>query len=256
PRARWIAGLIGRGVLALVVALVVFTPQLMAWKLLYGELFASPMGAGFMRYGHPQVLELLFSSRNGWLSTTPVAYAGVLGLLVVPGGARVGAAGLLVALVVQIWINASVYDWWAGASLGQRRLCSVTIIVVVGLAALVRGCGRAARGLPAWARHTAAIAALGWFVTWNMLHVGKLRRGKAAGHAVAASCCGGVPGPLRAIAQPVYDAMGNPFSLPASAYFAARYGVGIHRWDVVAGSYVWEPPWNEYRDGRHRRQRK
>jgi hypothetical protein len=72
---------------------------------------------------------------------------------------------------------------------------------------------------------------------------------------VAASCCARVPQPFRAIAQPVYDAMGNPFSLPASAYFAWRYGVDIHRWDLVAGNYVQVVNFDHYRTGAYRRQR-
>jgi hypothetical protein len=256
-RRRWIAGLIGRGLVALAVALVVFSPQMIAWKLVYGEWLTSPNGPRYVRLGHPLIMELLFASRNGWLSTHPVAYAGVLGLLLVPRRARVIAAGLLAALVMQIWVNAAVLDWWASASFGQRRMCSVTLILVFGLAALIRACAVAGLRLrmPRWARHGLAVCVLGWFIAWNIAQVSRLRRGKAAGHPTAASCCGRVPKAMRVVAQPIYRLIGNPFALPASALFALRHDVGLRRWDNIAGDYVYVPPWYEYNNGRYKQHR-
>src|SRR4029079_17623205 len=54
-------------------------------------------------------------------------------------------------------------------------------------------------------------------------------------------CCDGAPPVLRAIATPIYRAIGNPFALPASAYFAARYGVPMTRWDQAVGQYALVP---------------
>lgn len=254
-RLRWSAAMTARGLVTLAVAAVVFTPQMIAWKLLYGSFFTSPMGPGFLRFDHPEVLAVLFSSRNGWLSTTPIAYAGVIGLLFVPRGARVVALGLFLALALQVWINASVFDWWAGASFGQRRLCSMTLVVIFGLGALLAAANNAVRRVPVSLRHALAVVLLGWFVAWNMAQVSRLRGGKAAGHPVAASCCGRVPALMRRMAYPVYEAMGNPFSLPASAWFAWCHDVDIHRWDRVAGSYVDEIGWDRYLSGAYRGQR-
>jgi len=72
--------LVAGGVLLLVVALVVFVPQLVEWKLVFGSATRLPQGPRYTRPGSPMILEVLFSARNGWFSTTPLAYAGVLGL--------------------------------------------------------------------------------------------------------------------------------------------------------------------------------
>lgn len=252
-RARHLAVLAARGAGTLAVAIAVFTPQLVAWKLVFGEWVTSPMGPAFMRLESPQLWETLFASRNGWLSTHPIAYAGLVGLVFLPRRARVVAIGFAAALALQVWINAAVFDWWAGASLGQRRMASVTLILVVGLAALLRAAGIAARRLPRPMKHGLAIAILGWFVLWNMIAVHKLRSGRAANSAPHPMCCAQLPGFLRPIAKPVYEAVGNPFALPASGIFALRYGKHPKDWDRVAGNYADFPGLGDLNDGTYER---
>jgi hypothetical protein len=251
-RLRLAAAWAGRGGTTLAVALVAFVPQLVAWRVLFGEWVTSPSGSGFLRLGEPEVVETLFSSRNGWLSTHPLAYAGVLGLLVVPRGARLVAAGFGVAVAGQVYLSACVLDWWAGASFGQRRLAGLTLVLVVGLAALLRAGGRLARRVPRPARHAAAALALGWFVAWNLSGMAALREGKAASSVPRPMCCDNVHPSLGRPARPVYERIGNPFALPASAIFAWRHGVPPKRWDRVVGHYADHPSLMDYRTGRYR----
>jgi hypothetical protein len=44
---------------------------------------------------------------------------------------------LLGAFVVQVWVNASIHDWWGGDSFGQRRLLSSLPLFAMGLAFLL-----------------------------------------------------------------------------------------------------------------------
>jgi hypothetical protein len=254
-RGRDLAGVVARGLLLAAAALVVFAPQMIAWKVVYGAWLTSPMGPGFMRLGDPQLAELLFSSRNGWFSTHPIAYAGALGLLLLlrDPRTRLAAAGLLAIVALQLWVNASVHDWWAGASFGARRLVSLTSVLVVGLAAWIRLLAGATRRWPAAVRHGIALLVLGWFVGWNLTEVQQLRRGRPSNAHVRASCCAQIAGPLRQIAEPLYEAIGNPFQLPASLIFALRHDVPLRRWDEIAGAYALEPGWNDLRSGAYRK---
>ncbi|MCW5808959.1 MAG: hypothetical protein KIT31_41790 [Deltaproteobacteria bacterium] len=259
PRAA--LGLVARGALCLAIALVLFSPQLYVWKQFYGSYVTTPQGPGQMRYGHAMVLELLFSSRNGWLSTHPIAYLGTIGLAVgAIGGPRLGphvrlvSIALLLAIATQVYTNAITYEWWSGASFGQRRMCSVTLPILVGLALLLRAVHLAVRArIPSVAQQVIAVGVLGYLVAWNMSWVGKLRHGKPAGRNNVPSCCGDVPAPLSWVARPVYDAVGNPFALPASAWFAVRNGVELQRWDRVVGNYPLVPGVLGYEDGSYRR---
>ncbi len=254
-RAKWMARLVLRGLVALGAALVAFTPQLLAWKVVYGEYLYAPAGNRYVRLDHPLILQTLFASKNGWFSTTPLAYAGTLGLLVVPRKARAIAAGLGAALLAQLYVNSSVMDWWGQASYGNRRMISVTIVLVFGLAALLRASGILLRRLPTRVVHGLGVSVLAWFVVGNMAWVHPYRHGKAAGRRTGPSCCKGVPGPMRAIAKPIYNAIGNPFSFPANAIFSLRYGGSLKRWDRAVGDYVWVPPMDAYNDGTYKRHR-
>jgi hypothetical protein len=247
--ARWLGG----GALALAVALIVFTPQLLEWHLVFGSIRELPQGAKYTRLEAPMIGELLFSARNGWFSTTPIAYAAVIGLVLVPRGARLVAGGLLVAVAIQVYLNSTILDWWGSAAFGQRRMCNVTLPLVVGLAALIWRLGRLAaraRRAPPVVWHVVLAAGLGPLVVANLIKVGKLDRGKAAPAGMSPSCCGEVPRPLRATAQWFYDRIGNPFQLPASALFAVRHDVEWSRWDTAVGDYPLVPALDSLLDAR------
>lgn len=251
-----------RGAAVLGIALVMHLPQLLMWKDMYGEYLTTPQGPAQMRWGHPMVLELLFSSRNGWLSTHPIAYLGVLGLVVgVIEGKRLGAharlvcGALLLAIVLQVYVNAVVYDWWSAASFGQRRLCSMTLPIVVGVAALLRAVQLRLGGrVPRWAKHALAVGVLGYLIAWNLTWVLRLDHAKPAGRDSTPTCCTDVPRPLSWIAKPVYSVIGNPFELPASAVFALRHGVSLQRWDTAVGMYPLVPGLLSYEDRSYRAQ--
>jgi hypothetical protein len=229
------------GAIALATSLVVFAPQLVEWHLLFGKTLALPQGPHYTRPTSPMILELLWSPRNGWLVTTPIVYAGLVGLALIPREHRVIAAGLITVVVIQIYLNSTIADWWGSASYGQRRLCSVTLPLVVGNACLLT---RLRRARWPWAQHAAVTAVFGSLVVLNLVRVWKLRGGRAAPQEMRTTCCAGLPG----FAQPLYDLVGNPFELPASAWFAVRHGVSLSAWDQVVGAYPLAPPFGAFRD--------
>ena len=238
---RALAGWWLGGALVVAVTLVVFVPQLVEWHLVFGSITELPQGARYTRLDAPMVGELLFAPRNGWFSTTPIAYAAVLGLFTLPRRAWLVAAGLIAAVAIQVYLNSTIVDWWGSAAFGQRRMCNVTLPLVVGLAALLWRCGRLARRLPVAARHALALALLAPLVAWNLMRVGELRGGVPASDGLIPACCDRVPGPLRGGVAWLYRQIGDPFELPASAWFAWRHGVPIDRWDHAVGNYPLVP---------------
>jgi hypothetical protein len=229
------------GAIALGVALLVFVPQLLEWHLVFGRTFAIPQGPRYTRLTAPMLAELLWSPRNGWLVTTPLVYVGLVGLGVIPREHRVIAAGLIAVVVTQVYLNSTIADWWGSSSFGQRRLCSVTMPLVVGTAALLTRLRRPSRRA---LQHAAVIAVFGALVGWNLVRVWHLRGGKPAPSQLAPSCCRGAPSFVRA----VYDRVGNPFEWPASIPFALRHGVSLARWDQMAGDYPLTPQFGAFRD--------
>jgi hypothetical protein len=238
--------LLGGGAITLGVAVIVFIPQLYYWHRIYGHWFAMPQGARYTRFGSPMILELLYAPRNGWFSTTPIAYAATIGLFCLPKRARLVMVGFLAVVVTQVYLNSTIIDWWGMASFGQRRLCSVTLILVVGLAALIWRLGRLVARIPRVPRgiwHALAVLILLPFIAWNLDRVTDLKAGKAASAELEPTCCAKLPwkrveGPIRW----TYLRIGNPFEFPANAIFALEHHVEIQRWDVAVGYYVLVPP--------------
>jgi hypothetical protein len=247
----WVLG----GMFVLAIAMIVFAPQFVYWRLVYGTFLSMPQGARYTRLGSPMILEFLYSARNGWFSTTPIAYAGVIGLFCLPRRARLIACGLGAAVAIQIYLNSTIMDWWGMASFGARRMCSVTLPLVVGLAALFWRLSRLARKLPVTLRHVVVIGVFGSFCAWNIRDIRKLRHGVAAPADLVPTCCGHVPRWLRPTAQWVFDRIGNPFQFPANALFSIRHGVPLQRWDAIVGNYPIIPPADTLKDDRLWQQR-
>jgi hypothetical protein len=245
---RFAALLVARGTVSLAVMLVVFTPQLIAWYAQTGHAITSPNGPGYVHLGRPMVPEFLWSSLNGYFASHPLAYAGAVGLLLAPRGRRVAALALLAALAVQIYVNSCVYDWWGMGSFGARRMTGCTVISIIGMASLLAAAGGWARRLPRWSRRTIGLLVIGWFVTWNVVFAHSYRHFRIEKSRPRAACCQGMPKPLTTVARPIYDVVGNPFALPASAMFAWKHGVSLQQWDTSVGAYAARPRFRDLLD--------
>jgi len=122
---------------AALAALVVFSPQMIVWKILYGQPFLVPQGGQFMRWHDAALMAVLFSDWHGLFTWTPVVALAIAGLIPLWRRDAHVATGVIVLLAVAWFTNAAVADWWAGESFGSRRFVSATPLFVVGLAALL-----------------------------------------------------------------------------------------------------------------------
>jgi hypothetical protein len=117
-------------------------PILALNRYLYGGAFVVRGAGSFLDYAHPKLLEVLFSARNGLFSHHPLLLVGLAGFVWLLAARPVEVPGwflwtLLGTFLVQVWMNASVHDWWSGHSFGQRRLLSSLPLFVFGLAFLL-----------------------------------------------------------------------------------------------------------------------
>jgi len=146
---------------------------------------------------------------------------------------------------VQIYLNSTIFDYWGQASFGSRRLCSMTLPVVVGLAALAWRMGRLLVRVPVAARHAIAVVLLAPFIAWNLDRVFHYGKGRAAPDGLQPTCCEYAPKWLQRPLGAAYDLIGNPFQFPASAIFAIRHGVELQRWDRAVGNYPVMPAFDQ-----------
>lgn len=213
--ARWAA--------AAALALLVVSPQLIAWQRLYGAWYVVPQGPGFLRWDAPAWSEALFSSRNGLFPWAPLYAPMALGLLALAATTRRARLplALLVGLFAQAVVNGAAWDWWAGGSFGGRRFDSCYPVFAVGAAALIAaGAGLRAR----WARRAFALAlgAAGLVAAATVelaartsVNSARISGGQAAAE-VWRSRIGGVRGALAA-------ALSSASNLPVRAAFAWRH---------------------------------
>jgi len=210
--------------------LFAITPQLLAWKTIFGRFyFGVPLGEDYMRWSEPFLEELLFSSRHGLISWSPILLFAAIGLLFfVRREPRVGIP-LVLLLAGLTYVNSSVADWWAGGSFGARRFDSAIPIFALGLATAIHGVVGFIRRRPGVVLGLLLVG----FISFNVLLMEQYRKGRidvddTISWEVAS----------RGILEDFFDGVGYPFSFPANWAFALRYGRPKTQYDLLVGKYL------------------
>jgi hypothetical protein len=151
------------GLIAALVAVIIFVPQMLAWNILYG-VPTPAVPADFFDPLYPNLLDYLFSTRHGLYTWHPIMLLATVGLVPLWQRDKKVAVALLAALLAQWYLNSATTDWWAHASFGARRFISATPMLALGMAALAQSLtGRFRRGALVLA------VAVSVLVCWNLL---------------------------------------------------------------------------------------
>lgn len=150
------------GVFAFAVGLL---PQLLAYKALNGRFGPSTLVTRKMSWDAPHALEVLVSPEHGFFIWTPLAALAIAGLvmLAVRGTSivrRVAWCALLM-VAVQVYVSGSVESWTVAGAFGQRRFVALTVLLTIGLAALLAA-------VPRNALRPAAGVVLAVCIWWNI----------------------------------------------------------------------------------------
>ena len=123
--------------LFVIALLIILLPQFVVWKILYGNfLVYSYEGEGF-NFTNPHLLDSLFSAQHGLISWTTgilISLAGVF--LFLFKHPKLGSA-LIVAFVLQWYLNASWWCWWFSHSFGGRSYINCSFIFAIGIAMIL-----------------------------------------------------------------------------------------------------------------------
>lgn len=138
---------------------VVFSPQMVVWHVLYGQPLAVPQGPSFLQWDNPHPVAVLFSDNHGLFTWTPLVLIAVIGLAQFVRRQRALLLPMAAVVLTSWYVNAAVADWWAGEAFGARRFLSLFPLFALGLATWVQG--------PA--RRTARLAVVGVLVGANLL---------------------------------------------------------------------------------------
>jgi hypothetical protein len=134
---RRLARLVGGGLVFLAALLLAFSPQMIAWTILYGSPFTIPHGGSFAEPRGFKVIEMLFSPVHGQLLWAPITMVALVGMgwYIV----RRRWEGSLVLLVFALYFlyNATLGSWHGGGPFGLRRIANVLPLLTPGLACLL-----------------------------------------------------------------------------------------------------------------------
>jgi hypothetical protein len=149
-------------------------PQLFAYKALNGHFGPSRLVTRKMNWQAPHAIEVLASPEHGFFLWTPLAALTLAGLVVLavrgqPPARRVAWCALLM-VAVQIYVSGSVESWTVAGAFGQRRFVALTIVLTIGLAALIAA-------VPRGVARPALALTLGLCVWWNVALIAEFGTG-------------------------------------------------------------------------------
>ncbi|MBE7415892.1 MAG: hypothetical protein HS130_11995 [Deltaproteobacteria bacterium] len=130
--------------------------------LIFSSFLVYSYGGESIYASSPKVVEVLFSSKHGLLSWNPIIIFALIGLIYFIKAERRQGGLLLMAFMLQLYVNASWFMWWFGHSFGHRAFISSLPVFIVGLAALFEKLD--GKRLLAWGIGLAAFLSL-----WNMV---------------------------------------------------------------------------------------
>lgn len=135
-RATHLRQLVLGGAVAAVLLVAVFSPQMIAWKIIYGHFIAIPHGNDYIQPRGFQGWKLLFSHLYGLLPWTPAFFLGLIGLPLLWRHNRWLTLCLAIGFATYFGYNASLARWFGGGSFGLRRFTVLTPWFMLGMALL------------------------------------------------------------------------------------------------------------------------
>lgn len=227
-------GLAASALAGAVVAVVVFSPQMLAWKSIYGTYLTYPQGESFMRWEASLWSQVLFHPRAGLLPWMPLAAPALAGLVLLARRDRGLGLPLIAFFAVAVYVNGACWDWWGGYSYGARRMVATLPLLGLGLATLLDIALRWMRRRPGAVAAGAAAVVIGTFCLLNlkMMHNRRWHNVSWDNHRPFYQVYSAAATDL---AKDVHEATGNPLSWPANLAFAARYGGEPGDYDAVSG---------------------
>lgn len=117
--------------------LLCWIPQVAEWKVIYNKYLTIPQGPGFLRFPPEWVGHVMFSTRNGWFTWTPLVVLCCVGLVwgAVKRPRLFGPWS--VVLILEIMVVGAMKTWHGVDSFGARYLLSMAPILALGLCVLL-----------------------------------------------------------------------------------------------------------------------
>ncbi len=119
-------------------SILAWVPQFIYWKIATGNfIYYSYTDQGFF-FDDPQIFNLLFSFRNGWLLYTPLMTFSIIGLILMIRKREKMSFGIIITVVSYIYVMSCWWVWWFGGSFSSRTMIDVYPLLALGLAFFIK----------------------------------------------------------------------------------------------------------------------
>ncbi len=123
-------------VLFAVVCFLYWVPQMIFWYNRTGSpIYFSYPGEGFF-WNDPQIINILFSYRKGWITYTPLVIMAFVGFFFVRREFPVSKWLLFGVTALLIYVLSCWWDWFFGGSFGARAFCQFIAFLAIPIASL------------------------------------------------------------------------------------------------------------------------
>ena len=110
-------------------ALLIWTPQLLYWKLNSGHfLVYSYLGENFF-FLKPRIIEGLFSYHKGWLIYTPLMWLAIIGIFIMRDKLKEWTWPTIITMATAIYVVFSWWCWWYGGGYSARALVEYYVVM-------------------------------------------------------------------------------------------------------------------------------
>ncbi len=132
--------------LIMIIAFIVWIPQMLYWKMQSGQyLFYSYINNERFFFGNPQIINALFSYRNGWLIYSPVMVFALFGMVFLWKSKRRLFWTFTLYLIFHLYIISSWWCWWWGGSFGNRSMVDTYGILALSLGFFIQAIRKSRR---------------------------------------------------------------------------------------------------------------
>jgi hypothetical protein len=121
-----------------VVMLLMWVPQALYWKAHAGSYYYYPYMEERFFWSDPQLFNILFSYRKGWITYTPIVLLAFAGLFVRRWDLPLSRGSVLFVTLLTLYILSCWWDWSFGGCFGARAFCQHIAFLSIPMAVFMR----------------------------------------------------------------------------------------------------------------------
>ena len=123
-------------------AILIWVPQFLYWKLVAGQYFyySYPDDQGFF-FTNPQILNVLFSWRKGFITYVPIMMFAIIGFGILYRQKRGLFWPIAVFFLSSLYLTSCWWDWWYGGGLSIRPFIDSYSVFAIGIASFLTWLG-------------------------------------------------------------------------------------------------------------------